>query len=72
MEAKNHNITWLQTTSQTEIMPQYQSLDTRERGKLRLELAPSLRIVLNGNGDDLVGWGHFKPLVENLVGAGDP
>jgi hypothetical protein len=36
MKAKNHNITWLQTTSQTEIMPQYQSLDRRERGKLRL------------------------------------
>jgi GntR family transcriptional regulator len=36
MKAKNHNITWLQTTSQTEIMPQYQSLDSRERGKLRL------------------------------------
>jgi hypothetical protein len=37
MKAKNHNITWLQTTSQTEIMPQYQSLDSKERGKLRLE-----------------------------------
>jgi hypothetical protein len=36
MKAKNHNITWLQITSQTEIMPQYQSLDSRERGKLRL------------------------------------
>src|ERR1700719_4734493 len=36
MKAKNHNITWLQTTSQTEIMPQYQSLNSRERGKLRL------------------------------------
>jgi hypothetical protein len=36
MKATNHNITWLQTASQTEIMPQYQSLDSRERGKLRL------------------------------------
>jgi hypothetical protein len=36
MKEKNHNITWLQTISQTEIMPQYQSLDSRERGKLRL------------------------------------
>src|SRR5690242_13190686 len=38
MKAQNHNITWLQTPSQTEIMPQYQSLDSRERGKLRLEI----------------------------------
>src|SRR5271165_1671162 len=36
MKAKNHNITWLQSTNQTEIMPQYQSLDSRKRGKLRL------------------------------------
>jgi hypothetical protein len=38
MEGKSHNITWLQTTNQTEIMPQYQSLDSRERGKLRLDV----------------------------------
>jgi hypothetical protein len=37
MEAKNHNITWLQLTSQTEIMSRYQLLDSRERGKRRLE-----------------------------------
>jgi hypothetical protein len=37
MKAKNHNITWLQTTSQTEIMPRYQLLDSRERGKRRLK-----------------------------------
>src|SRR5271166_5292476 len=36
MKAKNHNITWLQSTNHTEIMPQYQSLDSRKRGKLRL------------------------------------
>jgi hypothetical protein len=36
MEAQNHNITWLQSTNQTEIMPRYQSLDSRERGKRRL------------------------------------
>src|SRR5271166_3394614 len=39
MKAKNHNITWLQSTNQTEIMPQYQSLDSRKRGKLRLAIA---------------------------------
>jgi hypothetical protein len=39
MKGKSHNITWLQTTNQTEIMPQYQSLDSRERGKLRLARA---------------------------------
>jgi hypothetical protein len=38
MTAKNHNITWLQSTNQTEIMPQYQSFDSRKRGKLRLEV----------------------------------
>jgi hypothetical protein len=36
MEAKNHNITWLQSPNQTEIMPRYQLLDIRERGKRRL------------------------------------
>jgi hypothetical protein len=36
MKATNHDITWLQTANQTEIMLQYQSLDSRERGKLRL------------------------------------
>src|ERR1700751_6069362 len=36
MKATNRNITWLQTMNQTEIMLQYQSLDSRERGKLRL------------------------------------
>src|ERR1700730_12338963 len=36
MEAKTPNITWLQLTNQTEIMPRYQSLDSRERGKRRL------------------------------------
>src|ERR1700731_4360843 len=38
---KNHNITWLRRTSQTETMPQYQSLDSRERGKLRLRCSPA-------------------------------
>src|SRR5712671_2471695 len=41
MEAKNHNITWLQSANQTEIMPRYQSLDSRERGKRRLRLPSS-------------------------------
>jgi hypothetical protein len=36
MEAKNHNITWLQSANQTEIMPRYQSLDSREEGSAGL------------------------------------
>jgi hypothetical protein len=36
MKATNHQITWLLSTNQVEIIPQYQSLDSRERRKLRL------------------------------------
>jgi hypothetical protein len=53
MTAKNHNITWLQSTNQTEIMPQYQSFDSRKRGKLRLEryanADPNLVALLGGD-----------------------
>src|ERR1700731_2041921 len=34
------------TTSLTEIMPQYQSLDSRERGKLRLVVVPAKEAVI--------------------------
>src|ERR1700738_1258086 len=46
IKAKIHNITWLQTTNRTEIMLQYQSLDSRERGKLRLNDGSKQTLVL--------------------------
>src|ERR1700732_3840138 len=61
MEAKNRNITWLQSTNQTEITPRYQSLDSRERGKRRLRgQLPLERIPIPPSRSGL-GNGRLKP-----------
>src|ERR1700749_76945 len=54
------------TTSQTEIMPQYQSLDSRERGKLRLVLGLSP----DGRGGSSRMAGEVLPRLAGLTQRG--
>src|ERR1700730_13067294 len=74
MEAKNRNITWLQSTNQTEIMPRYQSLDSRERGKRRLIVAGvperDLTSSRQGRSRPIVAHQRVEQVIEREISQG--